>query len=179
MVPNLAIIGPSRSGKDTLAEYLVKNYGYTRLAFADPLKEEIVAALSFLDGEGVWSLERLERDKQQLRPLLQVWGTEFRRAYDREYWNHKMKAGLNRLSGKPVVVPDARFYNEIRLLRRHGFLVIRIVPDWDVPITSHRSDTELLDYPEDVRFCVSYGSPESLFEQVDRLLQRLAGGYDA
>lgn len=34
----LAISGWKRSGKDMIAEYLVKNYGFKRISFADPLK---------------------------------------------------------------------------------------------------------------------------------------------
>lgn len=35
----LAISGWKRSGKDATAEYLIKNFGAERIAFADPLKE--------------------------------------------------------------------------------------------------------------------------------------------
>lgn len=40
MATIVAISGWKRSGKDTLAEYLIKSYGAKRLAFADPLKDE-------------------------------------------------------------------------------------------------------------------------------------------
>src|SRR5712664_4078359 len=36
--PNIALLGLARSGKDTLAQRLVREHHYTRLAFADPLK---------------------------------------------------------------------------------------------------------------------------------------------
>lgn len=35
----IAISGYKRSGKDTIADYLVKNYGFSRVSFADPLKD--------------------------------------------------------------------------------------------------------------------------------------------
>lgn len=37
----IGICGKARSGKDTMAERLVLNYGYTRYAFADPLKAAV------------------------------------------------------------------------------------------------------------------------------------------
>lgn len=35
----IAVSGYKRSGKDTIANYLVKNYGFKKVAFADPLKD--------------------------------------------------------------------------------------------------------------------------------------------
>ncbi|QUH01435.1 hypothetical protein HUO13_11995 [Saccharopolyspora erythraea] len=40
---NIAIIGRKRSGKDTAAAALVEELGYTRLGFADPLKDAALA----------------------------------------------------------------------------------------------------------------------------------------
>lgn len=37
----IALSGWKRSGKDTVAEYLIQNYGAQRIAFADPLKESV------------------------------------------------------------------------------------------------------------------------------------------
>ena len=39
----VGLCGRKRSGKDTLAEELVERYGYTRVAFADPLREMLLA----------------------------------------------------------------------------------------------------------------------------------------
>jgi hypothetical protein len=38
----LAISGWKGSGKDTVANYLISNHGYKRIAFADPLKDSVV-----------------------------------------------------------------------------------------------------------------------------------------
>ena len=35
----IGLVGYSQSGKDTVADILVKNYGYTRVAFADKIRE--------------------------------------------------------------------------------------------------------------------------------------------
>ena len=35
----IAVIGKKRSGKDTLANYLVKNYNFKKYGFGDPVKE--------------------------------------------------------------------------------------------------------------------------------------------
>jgi hypothetical protein len=39
----LALTGGARTGKDTVGNYLVEKYGYTRIAFADPIKQCVLA----------------------------------------------------------------------------------------------------------------------------------------
>lgn len=41
-----AVSGYKRSGKDTTAEHLVKQYGFQRVAFADPLKDSVAKEFS-------------------------------------------------------------------------------------------------------------------------------------
>ena len=36
-----ALCGPAGAGKDTVADYLVEHHGYTKLAFADALRDEV------------------------------------------------------------------------------------------------------------------------------------------
>lgn len=120
MHKNLAITGPLRSGKDSVANYLVTNYGYSKASFASSLKDEVVKLLNAADG-GKWSRERLDEQKTRLRPLLQFWGTEFRRAQDPDYWVKRI-----RLLGGPIVVTDARFFNELAFLENQKFIIIRI-----------------------------------------------------
>ena len=35
----IGLTGYAQSGKDSVADILVKNYGYTRIAFADPIRK--------------------------------------------------------------------------------------------------------------------------------------------
>lgn len=39
-IPNVGLLGKLRSGKDQVAAYLTSNYGYTRFAFGDELKDD-------------------------------------------------------------------------------------------------------------------------------------------
>lgn len=45
----LGIAGPAGAGKDTVAAYLVERYGFIRLAFADPLRDELQRAYGLPD----------------------------------------------------------------------------------------------------------------------------------
>ncbi|UXY13830.1 hypothetical protein N8I74_10900 [Chitiniphilus purpureus] len=40
----IALTGAKGAGKDTVADHLVRHHGFVRLAFADPLRDEIAAA---------------------------------------------------------------------------------------------------------------------------------------
>ena len=37
----LGLAGPRGGGKDTLADYLVEDYSFKRIAFADPIREQV------------------------------------------------------------------------------------------------------------------------------------------
>lgn len=39
-LPNIALTGKLRAGKDTVAEYLMERYGYARYAFGDGVKDD-------------------------------------------------------------------------------------------------------------------------------------------
>jgi hypothetical protein len=134
---NIAVIGALRSGKDSAAKYLVEQYGYTKFALADRLKDEVVTALNAV--EGGWSRARLEEEKTRLRSLLQVWGTEFRRASDANYWTDKLADALTRHQAPDLgraVVTDARFTNELNMLRERGFTIVRLEMD-DITLRKH------------------------------------------
>jgi hypothetical protein len=80
-LPNIGLCGYMRSGKDTIADYLIDRHDYGRLGFADALKEEVARGVGCTPAE----LNK-EPLRSQVRPVLQVWGTEFRRAQDSNYW---------------------------------------------------------------------------------------------
>lgn len=49
----ICMSGKAGSGKDTVADYLVKNHDFKRMAFADPLRD-IVQLVFVMDKENVW-----------------------------------------------------------------------------------------------------------------------------
>jgi hypothetical protein len=63
----------------------------------------------------------IEHSKADFRPLLQWWGTEFRRKQDENYWINKWILTANRFQN--VIVDDIRFYNELRALQQYAFKV--------------------------------------------------------
>jgi hypothetical protein len=83
--------------------------------------------------------------KVELRPLLQWWGTEYRRSQDPDYWVRQLEAQAweSIADGNVVVVDDCRFENEREALREMGLLDIWVynpnVPE-SVGIAGHASE---------------------------------------
>ncbi|MGI5408210.1 hypothetical protein ACQEV9_15585 [Streptomyces chartreusis] len=137
---NVAFIGKARSGKDSAAGFLVRTRHYTRLAFADPLKEMAEKVDPFIptgyDVSGV-RLSALIRDVgwdyakdhyPEVRRILQHMG-QTQREFDEDYWVKAMRRKLNNAEAwnLPVVVTDVRYPNEANMLRARGFRLIRVV----------------------------------------------------
>lgn len=141
LVPVIGFCGEAQSGKDTAASFLVAELGYERIAFGDPLKEELAEQffnptpdweeclrkhhrwtpwsldlIDYLTGEdgGGDPLTYINDHKDVFRPYLQLYGTEFRRAVDPDYW---VKLAAKRMKyGKRYVFTDVRYQNEADLI---------------------------------------------------------------
>ncbi len=124
MLPNIGLCGYMRSGKDTIADYLIKHHEYMRFGFAQALKEEVSR------GVGCTPEELNEEPlRSEVRPVLQIWGTEFRRAQDPDYWIRQAAQKISHHQSRidrPIVFNDVRFQNEIDMLRERGFVIIKI-----------------------------------------------------
>ena len=55
----IGILGQKRNGKDTCADYLVEHYNFTKVSFADPIKQILKIMFDFND-------EQLYGDKKEL-----------------------------------------------------------------------------------------------------------------
>ncbi|MGW6754538.1 deoxynucleotide monophosphate kinase family protein [Streptomyces sp. NPDC055006] len=165
-LPNIAFLGRARSGKDTAAAALVAEHAYTRVAFADPLKEMALAVdplittyisdgarttvrLSSLVADVGW--EHAKDTYPEVRRTLQRLGAAVRE-HDEDFW---LEMALQKFDGAaslnmPVVVTDCRYPNEFHALRRWGFLMVRLVrPTALSTHGNHASETALDDFPVD------------------------------
>ena len=155
------------SGKTTLAE-LLKDRGFARVALAGPVKDGVVAMLNalnvYLDRVPDMTREKLERDKAQLRPLLQIVGTEIGRQYlgPDTIWIDRFLSTVADIDG-PVVCDDVRFANEAEALLAAGFKIYRVHRNetargrlmlarygtWDkvAEVMAHPSEAEALTLP--------------------------------
>jgi len=165
-LPNIGLIGRRRVGKDTVAKILVEQYGYERLAFADPLREAALALNPIVcigAGEVEGRLARVvetigweaAKDRYpEVRRILQRLGDEAgRRIHGPDLWVRHMARRLRDATG-PVVVTDVRYRNEAAVLRSRGFRLVRVVRPTPVSgdpadVAGHASETELAMYRTD------------------------------
>lgn len=149
----IGVSGAYRSGKDTVADYLRREYGFERIAMSDPLKTEVKRiwrrTLEAYAAERNGGLPARAEDIDRLiysdrtpvtRALLQEHGTELRRAEDVDYW---VKAWARAIEPHPrVVTPDIRFPNETAAVRvAKGYLVRVVRPGFEGD--SHESERAL------------------------------------
>lgn len=119
----VGLSGLARSGKDTAAGVLVREFGFIQLAFADPLKEGSAAML----GMPITAMYGNNRDEVlpdfgfSVRHFLQVMGTEcVREHFGAGFW---LKACARRMQAlrdegfQRFVISDARFDNEAEFCR--------------------------------------------------------------
>jgi len=129
------LTGKAGSGKDTFYRSVAKRLPKAmRVAFADELKREIANLTGF-------TVEYIEAYKNELRGLLQNWGTNLRRNHcGQDYW-------IKKLSARPVpadsivFVTDVRFQNEADWIRERGGQIIRIIRSGHESSDSHISET--------------------------------------
>ena len=176
---NVAVIGPMRSGKDTVGEYLVTRHKYVRLAFADAIKQEVADTVSNADNR-LWTVDDINDQKTRFRPLLQWWGTEFRRHDNPNYWVNKLEERIFPLSSHfRLVVTDARFVNELQMLKRRDFVVIRLDPDYEMQkafgvkgsVMEDDSENEWKEWPPDYTFENKHSAFEVLAKQIQSVLE--------
>jgi hypothetical protein len=143
--PVIGLCGLAKSGKTTVADYLVTEYGYRRIKFADPLKDMLRAlGLTYQEIEG----DRKEDSCRLLggkspRFAMQTLGTEWGRQMISptlwvDLWEHRVLDSRRRQT--PVVVDDCRFSNELEVLKRLGGLSITIVREGNEPVNDHISE---------------------------------------
>ena len=134
MQPNVAIVGEFASGKTTLANTLIENFGFRRVSFAGRLKE--MAAAVYESGSvvdkakeyEVWPLDSEDSFDISGREVLQQLGQSVK-SMDRLFWVRWLLNDID--AGKygdgPFVTDDCRFVYEADALRDRGFVIVRVM----------------------------------------------------
>ena len=164
----IAICGFQGSGKDTLANILIKKYGYKKLSFGGTVKD--IASIIFnwdrkmLEGDSKesrewrekvddWWSKKLEIKNLTPRYILQQIGTNlFRNNFHKDIWINCLEKKL--IDYDKVVITDCRFPNELKILNKYNATIIQIyrgnLPEWfndiklgkkDPPKELHESET--------------------------------------
>jgi hypothetical protein len=173
----IGLSGYAQVGKDTVAQHLIDNHGYRRVAFADQIRkalyrlDPILTDIGELPGVSLsnavdhigWEL--LKQNSEQARGLLQRFGTEVgREMFGDNFWVDQALRGVSKFD--KVVVTDVRYPNEYKAIKRLDGKIIRIVKPLVTAINSHASESALDEYLFDGTID-NVGSIEELHQKID------------
>jgi dephospho-CoA kinase len=175
----IGLSGYARSGKDTVADFLVANHGFTKVSFAQPMRDalyaldpivgehEPVRLQSVIDKHG-WDGYKASEFGDEIRALMQRLGTDVaRKQWYEGFWvDLAIDKALELLdTGKNVVFTDARFPNEAEMIKYYNGEVWRIERDGVGAANAHVSETALDTYGFD-RIIYNNSTIADLHEEV-------------
>ena len=165
----IGLCGEQGSGKDTVANILISEYGFVKLTFASTLKDIVAILFSWPRDllEGLTEESRLWREtiddfwsaKLSIpsftpRKALQMIGTDlFRIHFNNDIWiniiENKIGAMLKNNPNTNIVISDCRFTNEFSLIKQFSdSYIIMILREKNNSINKlyHSSETEWVNY---------------------------------
>ena len=130
----IAVLGSSGSGKSEVAKHLAVHYRFTRVRFAEPLKDMLRAiglTAYQLDGpQDVRNLPSYVLCGKSPRYAMQTLGTEWRDFIGKELWSrilhHRIEDMLTHTETRRFVIDDARFHHEMPMLRDLGAVIVAV-----------------------------------------------------
>lgn len=188
----IGLCGKKGSGKDTAAQYLVDNYGYQRIGFADSLKESLAnlfdIPIELIDD---WK-EPSEQAQVRLasragihinlswREFLQRYGTEAHRdVFGESFWVEQVlpyysdEGKYVHLAKQKLVISDVRFPNEAARINTYGGFLVEIVrPSLDNIADPHRSEQKL---KEDFELLNQEDNMRNLYTALDEFMETQVG----
>lgn len=160
----IGIVGFIGSGKGTVADILVKKHNFTKLSFADTVKDATAAIFGWrrdlLEGDTdesrAWREQKEEWWSERFgyaitpRLALQMMGTEAgRNVFHEDIWLNSLERRMELYEN--VVIADVRFPNEIGFIQDKGGFVVRVRrgadPDW-YDMAKAANDPQFLHAPE-------------------------------
>lgn len=181
----IGLMGSAGAGKDTVAGFLVRNHGFERIAFADPLKElaleldpeikrDLVGDTITLQEHLSHIVERMGWDRAKsipaVREYLQRLGVAAREKIHEDVWVDAAFAKMDHRKDRRYVITDVRFPNEIEFVcgdvRGEVWLVDRESVN---PPNNHISETAWRNVIPDV-VVPNNGTFQELEDTVTRIL---------
>lgn len=145
----IGLTGFIGSGKDTVANMLCE-LGATQESFASPVKDvcasvfgwdrdlvegDTIESRDFRETPDIFWTRKLGIDNFTPRLALQLIGTEIMRDhFNSDIWISSLEYRLRKSSNDIIVISDARFQNELNLIKSMGGKVLTVVrdelPEW-------------------------------------------------
>jgi hypothetical protein len=127
----IGLMGYARSGKDTIAKFLVSRLGFKRLSFADTLKEDLNEFFKVqvwedlqekgieIDFENVDFLNPINSEtKEILRPYMIWFGEKMKELNGHHHWTNRAFSKIVE-SDQKLVITDVRRKNELEIFRNN------------------------------------------------------------
>ena len=183
----IGVVGLIGSGKDTVSKRLEQKHGFRRDSFAKSLKDAVSAMFNWdremLEGNGDDSRQWREQPDEfwskkfgktvTPRWVLQHFGTEVMRQHMHDaIW---IDSCLSRYDGRPTVISDTRFQNELKTIKENKGQII-LVKRGELPTReemqekgAHKSEWDWMGWNFD-HVIDNDGTKEDLYKKVDDLI---------
>lgn len=138
----LGLVGVERSGKDTIADHLVRNHGFKKYSLASPIRDIGKLMFGWTDEQLVGSKKDIVDPKTNIKPrdFLTWFGTEICQfaIYNnfpqlseaippRTIWANMMHNYIKaNIRTNPIIVTDIRFKHEAEIFEKMGGILIHV-----------------------------------------------------
>ncbi|MGP5508866.1 deoxynucleotide monophosphate kinase family protein [Pseudomonas helleri] len=172
----IGLTGRARTGKTTAAEHLTGTYLLEQYAFADPLRDGLMAIFNLdpTDFEGDRKEQPLAWLDHSPRQLMQSMGTEWaRNTVHPDVWVKLAEQNLDYMTKSlgavtGFVVSDVRFDNEADFIRRSGGTIIHIWRADAQSVNPHTSEKGIADNVNDL-LVANNGTVEEFLRALDEV----------
>lgn len=136
----IGLVGYPRTGKDAIAEKLVEDHGFVRLAFGDSVKRLLLA----IDPSYNNNLAVLEKRKAsgiyETREKIQNLGQVLRN-FREDFWVDTLREEFMELpEDASVIITDIRYQNEFHFVKDVGGEVVGVERPGYGPVNGHESE---------------------------------------
>ena len=157
----IGLTGYAQSGKDTVAQILVDKFGFTRVAFADPIRDfcyQVNPIVGWVAGEAIMLKNVVDRDgwdeakkSDSVRRTLQNVGVAARDNFGDTFWI--VRAFEKVKDAENIVVTDVRFRNEADYIKSYeNSQIWRVRRPGVTAVNSHVSESQMENYKVDQIF---------------------------
>lgn len=175
----LLLSGYMKSGKDTVGDYLVKNYNFQRFAFADCLKNQVAEIYnidrSLLDTQkGKESRTIVNNQEISIRQLLINHGKE-KRNLDINYWVNIVSKDILKSDYNKIVITDWRFPNEYYKIcenfQNTGKVLTLRINRLRYPLLNDESETSLDNFEFNAVISNTTSDLETLYNEIENTFE--------
>lgn len=157
----IGLTGYAQSGKDTVAQILVDRFAFTRVAFADPIRDfcyQVNPIVGWVANEPIMLKNLVDRDgwdeakkSDSVRRTLQNVGVAARDTFGDSFWI--VRAFEKVKDAENIVVTDVRFRNEADYIKSYeNSQIWRVRRPGIAAVNSHVSESQMENYKVDQIF---------------------------